>query len=178
MSYSGYDSGYSRETKGSNEERYSKLNRDTNQRSTFEESNDFNRNEDCKIDSEKTEKFVVKISHFPFEINEAEINNCINIHCAKHLCVYPTSIRFVNDCKTGKPIFGYIEFNTQYEYNEVLQKGIFILSKKIRAEPIAPRNDKPSLNIDYIKKLQKELRKKDEIVKKWIQLSCNFSVIF
>ena len=87
MSYSGYDSGYSRETKGSNEERYSKLNRDTNQRSTFEESNDFNRNEDCKIDSEKTEKFVVKISHFPFEINEPEINDCINIHFAKnYLC--------------------------------------------------------------------------------------------
>ena len=164
---------WSRETKDSNEER--KLNRNMNQRSTFERSS---RSEDCGTDDEKTEVFVIKISNFPSEINEPDAENSINFYCVKHLIVYPTSIRFINDCKTGKPIFGYIEFNTQYEYNEVLQKGIFILSKKLRAEPIAPRNDKPSLNIDYIKKLQKELRKKDEIVKKWIQLSCNFSVIF
>ena len=138
---------WSRETKGSNEERK------MNQRSTFERSS---RSEDCGTDDEKAEVFVIKISNFPSEVNEPDVKNSINFHCGKHLFVYPTSIRLVSDCKTGKPIFGYIKFNTQYEYNEVLRQGILVLSKKLRTEPIGPRTDKPNLNLDYIEMLQKE----------------------
>ena len=105
--------------------------------------------------------FVIKINHFPWNTTEeCKIKTKIEIACSIEL-VYPKSIKIITDRETGKPRYGFISFNTEYELNEVLQKGLLNCCncQRIRTKwPVSQKN-KNAGNLTYIKQLVKLVRR-------------------
>ena len=113
------------------------------------------------VSDRRLDAFVIKINHFPWNTTEErKIKTKIEIACS-HQFVYPKSIKFITDRDTGKPRYGFISFNTEYELNEVLQKGLLNCCncQRIRTKWPASQKNKNSGNLIYIKQLVKLLHR-------------------
>ena len=117
-------------------------------------------------DDRNLDDFVVQITHFPWDSDDAtEIKDIIDVLCNKKF-VFPKSIKIITDNETGKPKFGIISFNSLYELNEVLQEGILdrCNCQKIRTKRTTPHKNQNIGNLIYIKKLRKVLQTFEKVI--------------
>ena len=113
-----------------------------------------------------SDDFVVIITRFPWGTDEElSIKEIINSLCDEQF-VYPKSIKIITDRETGKPRYGYISFNSEFELNEILQTGVLKCCncKRIMTKETVPQRNKDTGNLIYIKNLQEKIQISHEII--------------